>query len=208
MLFLELGWETAAVRLGPSRFETDTGPVLREIDVEEEGAELIFPIVVVHEESSVVLVGVELLVWRQGCDVIENVLVVLFSLLALVGPSELPLGLAPRIPEPQQANRLLARLVEAVDELNDVVDGVGVVEDEAAGLALNLQLSLLSVTLDAATHETVVISSFLQELPESFGASVVLLDLLMREYAGTLVLDEDLFGLHASQLLDAFVDVA
>ena len=91
-----------------------------------------------HEESAIILAGAELLIGRQGSDVVEDVFVVHFSLLALIRPGELPLGLAPRIPQPQQSHRLLARLVVAVWELNDIVDGVCVVEDKSTRLALDL----------------------------------------------------------------------
>jgi len=101
MLFLEFGWETTAIRFCPCRLETDASPVLWEIDVEEQTAELVFPIIEVHEECAVVLIGVELLIGRQGVDVIHNIFVVHLSFLALVRPGELPLGLSPRIPQPQ-----------------------------------------------------------------------------------------------------------
>jgi len=91
MLFFEFGWETGSIRLAPRRLETNTSPVLWEIEVEEQGAKLVFPVVVVHEESAIILAGAELLIGRQGSDVVEDVFIVHFSLLALIRPGELPL---------------------------------------------------------------------------------------------------------------------
>lgn len=200
--------ETSTIGFRPCRFETHTSPILREIDIEEKGAEVVLPIVVVHHERTIVLVRVESLIGRQRLNVIRDVLVIHLSLLALVGPGELPFGLAPWVPEPQESNGLLSTLIVSIGELYDVVDGVGVVQNETTRLTLNHQLSFLTISFDTASHEAIVVISLYQELPEALGTPVVLLDHLVWEHARGLILDKDLFGLHAGELLHALVDVA
>lgn len=62
-IFLVSVGDTTRVGLGPSGFESNTGPILWEVDVEEEGAEVILPVVVAHHESTIIGIEFELLIW-------------------------------------------------------------------------------------------------------------------------------------------------
>lgn len=92
-------------------------------------------------------------------------------------------------------------------EFYDIIDGVGVVEDKSARLALDLHLTFFAVAFDTAAHKTVIVVAFHEELPESLGTSIILLDLSMWEHTRTLILDKDFLWLHTSQLLNTFVYV-
>lgn len=95
--------------------------------------------------------------------------------------------------------------------MNDVQDRVGMVQDEAGGQTVDDKLARFSVTLNAAAHETLIIMSFFKEVKEAIGdvfAFVnVMLDHFVREQACSLVSNDNFFGLEASELLDAFVNI-
>lgn len=91
MLLLVFGRQARTIRCGPSRLEANASPDIWEVDIEEQSTKLVFPVVVMHHESSVIFIGVKLLIrWQRG-DIVFNVLLVLLALLALVGPGKLPL---------------------------------------------------------------------------------------------------------------------
>lgn len=86
-----LARKAPTIRLGPSRFKTDTSPVLREINVKEQSAEVVLPLIVVHHEGTIVGIWIELFIWRQGGNIGIDVILVHLSFLTVVSPLEFPL---------------------------------------------------------------------------------------------------------------------
>jgi hypothetical protein len=68
-LLLVLIWKPSRIYLGPSRAESNTAPSIWEVYIDEKGAHAIDPIVVMHEECSIISIHFELLIWREFVDV-------------------------------------------------------------------------------------------------------------------------------------------
>ena len=180
-LFLVSAWNTAGVGLGPSRLESNTCPILWEVDVQEQGAELILPVIIAHHEGTVVGVEVELFVWRKSLDVLLEYLAVLLHLRRVTRPSSKPLRVTPRVSKSEHSKSILASFIEWIWKFHDVIDTVGVIEDQASWGTIQDELTLFTIALDTATQEAHIILSLNEEIPEAFFASIVLLDHLVRE---------------------------
>jgi hypothetical protein len=207
-IFLVSIWNTTGVGLGPFGFEPNTGPILGEIYVEEEGAELILPVIVAHHECTIIGIKVELLVWRQALDISHENIIVFLHFGTVSGPSSEPLRVTPRVSESQDFEWDLAGFVEWIREFHDIVDTVGVIQDESSGSAINNESTFFAVTFDTATHKAVIRFSLEQEIPETCFSTVVLLDHLVREESSLFVSYQDLLGLEACELLDTLIDVS
>lgn len=82
------------------------------------------------------------------------------------------------------------------------------VHDETTRFSFYQYFSFFAITFDTASHETIVLVSFLQELPEAFGTTIVLFNHFVWETLCLLISNKDLFRLEASQFLDTFIDIA
>lgn len=89
------------------------------------------------------------------------------SLFTFVGPGILPLRLTPWVSKSKELNHL-SIFVKSILEFNDVIQTVGVIENESTWYTIDHQLSFLAVSFDTAAHQTVVVISILEEVPESF----------------------------------------
>ena len=122
-VFLQLGWETPRL-FGPLGFKSDTCPVFGEIIVQKQSAKVVFPIIIVDKECSIVGIHIELLVRGETTNIVLNKPSVFVHLFAVPRPSTSPFGMTPRVPEPKQFNDFLF-----VIELNDCGDSICVLED-------------------------------------------------------------------------------
>ena len=94
------------VGLGPGRLEADTRPIFWEVNVDKELAEVITPIVVVHQKHSVIVIKVELLFYWQLSNVVFNLVHVMSLFHTASAPGSVPLGLAPRVAQSKESNLL------------------------------------------------------------------------------------------------------
>jgi hypothetical protein len=181
-----------------------------EVNVDEKRAEVISPVVVMHEEGSVISSKIELLIHIQGLDILLDAVLVLLHFLTVVRPGTIPLTFTPRVSQSHESEWLLSIIL--VLYLDNVTDAVGVVQNQTRWLSIDNKGSFFTVPLDAATHEAAIFISAVKELPETFfrakSAAVVLDDHLVREHTCLLVSDEDLLWLHACQLLNTFVNIS
>jgi hypothetical protein len=159
--------------------ESNTSPVLWEVTVKEQGAHVIAPVLVAHQESTIIGVDVESLIFRKGFDVSFDHLSILFDLCRVLTPSSKPFAVTPWVSESKESKLILS--VAWIFKLHDIVDAVGVVEDETCRLTIDNKRSLLAVTLDATAQEAAVGISGQKEVPKSFLSAIVLLDHFVRE---------------------------
>jgi hypothetical protein len=207
-IFLVSAWDTTRVGLGPLGLESNTSPILWEVNVQEQGAELILPVIIAHHEGSIVGVQIELLIWRKSLNVLLEDLSVLLHFCRFTRPCASPLRVTPRVSESKHFKWDLASFVKWILKFHDVIDSIGVIQDQASWGTIKDQLTLFAITLDTATQEAHVTLSLHEEIPEAFLASIVLFDHLVREKRCFLVSNQDLFRLESSEFLDTFIDVS
>ena len=82
---------------------------------------------------------------------------ILLKFLTLRAPGTVPFRIAPWISEPEKLDDLALLLGKGIGQLKDVVDTVGMVENEAGGLAIDHLGALFAVTLDTAAHQAVIL---------------------------------------------------
>jgi len=150
-IFLVSAWDTTRVRLGPLGLESNTSPILWEVDVQEQGAELILPVIIAHHECSIISVKIELLIWRKSLNVLLEYLSVLLHLSGFTRPCASPFRVTPWVPESEHFECVLASFVKWILKFHDVVDTIGVIQDEASWGTIKDQLTLFAIALDTAT---------------------------------------------------------
>lgn len=86
------------------------------------------------------------------------------------------------------------------------------VEHETCGMAIEHQLTTLTVSFDAAAHNASVSESFHEIEPEpincSFAHLVVVFDHFVREHTAFFISDQDLFRLEASEFLNGLINIS
>ena len=73
--------------------------------------------------------------------------------------------------------------------LKDVVDAIGVIEDQTSGLTFHYQWPFFALSFYAAAHKAVVLLSLLKKLPKAFLSSKMVLDHFMRKKASFIISD-------------------
>lgn len=149
-------WKTSRIWLCPFGSESYTSPIFREVTVEEQGAHAIMPIVIMHQERSVISIKFKLLIWRESSNVLENDLFVFFYFRRFFRPSSKPFWISPRVSQAEETKWVLVLSIIWVIELHDIINTVGVIQDETSWASVNNLRTFLAITFNAATKETTI----------------------------------------------------
>ena len=127
------------------------------------------------------VINIKLLIDWQGFDVLKNEISMVLEFLRSLRPWSVPLDITPRVSNSKQLQGLASNLIFQDRVINNVLNRVSVVENESSGLVIHKKLTLLSVSLDAASKEAAIVVSSQEEVPEALVTAIILLNHLMRE---------------------------
>jgi hypothetical protein len=137
-------------------------------------------------------------------DIVLQLIPVLGHFYTVTAPGSVPLGVSPWVSESHQSDWSSFLIFQ----LKNIADSVGMVQDKPRWLTFQNMWSVLAISFDAAAHQTVVLSTLLEEGPEAIFSTIMLLDHLVWECSCFLVSDQDLLWLETSQLLNTFINVS
>jgi hypothetical protein len=159
---------------------------------------MISPILIAHEECTIISLHIELLIWWKIVDVGLKHTTVTFHFLTFHAPCTYKFRLTPWVPETEKSNSCPFLLVIRILELHDILNSICMIHDKTRRRSINNLWARLTITFDTTTHQTSLILSIQNEAPESFGSTVVRLDHPTREDSSLTVLNYNLFWLEPS----------
>lgn len=184
-------WKTSRVLSCPLTSESHTCPIFWEIDVQEKCREIIFPVTIMHHESTIITTHYELFIFWERFNIFFDLRFVFCHFSTCIRPSSNPFRITPRISQLQKSNRSL--FVIRVFKFNDIFKTVSMIINETRWFSIN-NLWTTFLSFDTATKKTAIILSFPEECPETFFSSIVV-NLFMREASCLFISNEDLFWL-------------